>query len=123
MDVEEIVHEIVDSAYKVQRVLGLGFLENVYTNALAYELRKRGIPCEREYTVKVWYEGVEVGHYRADLIVDNRIIVEAKYVSNVILPHELQLVNYLKATGIPYGLLINFASIPIFIKRKFRDPK
>lgn len=52
MDVEEIVHEIVDSAYKVQRVLGLGFLENVYTNALAYELRKRGIPCEREYTVK-----------------------------------------------------------------------
>jgi len=117
---EELTGQIITSAYTVHNALGFGFLENVYQNALIIELDKAGLKAEKEKPVKVLYEGKIVGDYIADIIVENKVIVELKSVKDLHPAHEVQLVNYLKATGIEVGLLINFGD-SIKVKRKILD--
>ena len=100
--------KIIGAAYKVYNTLGCGFLEKVYENAMVIELTKLGMPVRQQEPVQVYYDGQVVGDYAADLVVDGKVIVELKAVSALEKVHEVQLVNYLKATGIEVGLLLNF---------------
>ena len=113
----DITREIIAAAYRVHKELGHGFLEKVYKNALAIELGQSGLNCAVEVPLKVSYRGQLVGEYCADIIVDNKIIIEAKAVSKLDSAHEVQLVNYLKATGKQIGLLINFGQT-VEVKRR-----
>jgi GxxExxY protein len=101
----------------VHKELGCGFVEKVYKNALAVELQEANIKCSVEVPLKVLYHEKTVGDYCADMVVDDKIIVEVKAVSNLAAIHEVQLVNYLKATGLQLGLLINFAE-SVKVKRR-----
>ena len=116
----DITDKIIRAAFDVYNKLGLGFVEKVYENALALEVRKLGLKVEQQVPVKVYYDGSVVGDYVADLVVDGKVIVEIKAVSQPVKAHEVQLVNYLKATEIEVGLLINFGK-DIVIKRKIFD--
>ena len=120
MDVEKIVSSVIDCAYKVRHELMNGYLESVYENALMLEVRKCGINAENQVPLKVLYKGVVVGEYRIDILVENCLIVEIKAVSDINSAHEAQLVNYLTATNIDNGLLINFGSEKLEVKRKYR---
>ncbi len=120
MNIDELISQIIDSAYSVRMVLGPGFLESVYRNALGVELTKRNIPYDLEYPMNVYYKDEVVGEFRADMIVDHRVIVELKAVNSLVSAHEVQLVNYLTATQLDNGILINFGSPKIEIKRKYR---
>ena len=120
MDIESLIKAIVNSAYNVRMVLGPGFLESVYKNALGVELLNQNIPYEFEYPMNVFYKDEVVGEFRADILVDHRVIVELKAVNTLASVHEVQLVNYLHATQLDYGLLINFGAPKIEIKRKYR---
>jgi len=113
----ELSKQIIAAAYKVHKELGCGFVEKVYKNALAIELQETGIKCNLEVPLRVLYHEKTVGDYCADMIVDDKIIVEVKAVSNLATVHEVQLVNYLKATGLRIGLLINFAE-SVKVKRR-----
>ena len=114
---QEISEKIIACAYRVYNNLGSGFLEKVYQNALLIELQKQGLEVEQQFPIDVYYEGKVIGQYYADLVVEQKIIVELKAVSDLAKTHEVQLVNYLKATKIKVGLLINFGD-RITIKRK-----
>ncbi len=105
---------------KVHRVLGPGFLESVYQHALAHELRKANLEVECERKIHVTYDGVVVGDFSADMIVQGAILVENKAVQALAPAHEVQLVNYLTATGIEIGLLLNFGAERLGFKRKTR---
>jgi len=105
----ELTEKILGAAFKVQNTLGAGFLEKVYENALTIELRKCGLAVEGQKAFPVRYEGTVVGDYQADLVVSAKVVVECKAVSNLDSVHEAQLMNYLKASGLRVGLLINFA--------------
>jgi len=118
----ELTGKIIECAYKVHNVLGFGFLEAVYQNALLIELIKAGLKAEKEKPIKILYEGQIVGDYVADIIVEDKVILELKAVKTIHPAHEAQLVNYLKATGIEIGLLINFGE-SVEIKRKILDKK
>ena len=104
----------------VHRALGPGFLESVYQNALAHELRKSGIEVECEKKIRVMYDGIAVGEFCADMLVQGCVLIENKAVQAIIVSHEVQLVNYLTATGIEVGLLLNFGSDRLQFKRKTR---
>lgn len=122
MDIEEIVKETVNCAVKVRRYLGEGFLESVYQEALLIELRKVGLNAEKEIPVKVIYEdGSEIGLFKVDVLVEDCLILELKTVGDLTERHEMQLVNYLKASRLDTGLLINFWGEKIKIKRKYRQ--
>ena len=114
---KELSEKIIAAAYNVHNELGYGFLEKVYRNALAIELEEAGVKCVVEVPLKVSYHNKIVGDYFADIIVDDKIIVEIKAVSKLEPVHEVQLVNYLKATGIEVGLLINFGQ-SVEVKRR-----
>lgn len=120
MDINELVNKVIDCAYKVGRKLYPGYLESVYQNALCIELGKAGLPYEKEVMMTVLYDGETVGQFRADIVVDGRLIVELKTVSALNESHHIQLVNYLTTTGIDDGLLINFSTKPLEIVRKYR---
>ncbi|MFQ6092981.1 MAG: GxxExxY protein [bacterium] len=105
---KDLNYKIVGAPFEVYKVLGYGFLEKVYENALLVELRLQGIPAEGQHPVDVLYKGEQVGEYRADILVENKIIVELKAEKEYNPTHEAQLINYLKATGIKVGILINF---------------
>ena len=120
MEIKELVELIIDCAKMVRSHLTPGFEEKVYKNALYIELIDHGLPVETEVSFKVYYKNHVVGDYRADMIVDRRVIVELKAVSSLTTIHEVQLVNYLTATGIDDGLLINFGSDKIEIRHKYR---
>jgi GxxExxY protein len=120
MKYQELTENIIKAAYTVHNTLGYGFLEKVYQNALVIELAKRGIKADSEKPIKVFYEGRIVGDYVCDLIVDDRVILELKAVKELNDIHEVQLVNYLKATVVEVGLLINFGP-SVKIKRKVFD--
>lgn len=105
---QELTEKILGAAFKVQNTLGCGFLEKVYENALVVELGRHEIAVEQQKPLQVSYEGAIVGAYLADLVADNRVIVECKAVNQLDPIHEAQLLNYLKATGIRVGLLLNF---------------
>jgi GxxExxY protein len=114
---KELSEKIIAAAYNVHKELGCGFLEKVYKNALAIELREVGVKCAVEVPLKVLYHEKTVGDYYADMIVDDKIIVEVKALSDLEPIHEVQLVNYLKATGLRVGLLINFGQ-SVKVKRR-----
>jgi GxxExxY protein len=116
---ETLSHRIIQAAYAVHSTLGSGFLEKVYHNAMVIELREAGIRFQSELPITVVYKGFEIGSFFADMLVENRMILEFKAVENLTRGHEVQLVNYLAATGIDNGLLINFGS-SVQVKRKFR---
>lgn len=113
----ELSEKVIAAAYAVHKELGHGFLERVYKNALEIELRENGVKCNSEVPLNVSYHGQIVGDYFADLVVDDKIIVEVKAVSDLIPAHEVQLVSYLKATGLHVGLLINFGQ-SVKVKRR-----
>ncbi len=115
---EEKTALIINSFYKVYNTLGYGFLEKVYENAILIELRSEGLICYQQTPVKVFYREFEVGKYYADISVSNLIIVEIKAgAGGIILEHELQLMNYLRATSFEVGLILHFGKTPTF-KRK-----
>jgi GxxExxY protein len=105
---------------KVQSALGLGFLESVYQNALIWELRKDGFKAEAERPISVQYDGQIVGAFMADVLVNDSLIVELKASQSLAKAHEVQLVNYLVATRIDEGLLLNFGTKRLEFKKKFR---
>jgi GxxExxY protein len=113
----ELTEKIIGAAFKVQNALGAGFLEKVYENALSIELRKRGLSIESQKTFPVLYEGTVVGDYKADLVVAGKVILECKAVAALDQVHEAQLVNYLKASGLHIGLLINFGRSKLQYRR------
>jgi GxxExxY protein len=119
-DMDELIDSINNCAMRIRRQLPQGYLEAVYKNAMVIELRKLGLPFETEKPIKVFYDGISVGEYKADIIIDNRLILELKAVQNLCTAHEVQLVNYLTATGIDDGLLINFGGEKIDIRHKYR---
>ena len=105
------------AAFEVSNTLGAGFLEKVYENAMFHELTLAGLQVKRQQPITVFYDGVEVGSYYADLIVEGLVIVELKAAEGICEEHECQLINYLKATDMEVGLLLNFGKKPQ-IKRK-----
>lgn len=118
---QELTSRIISCFYKVYNTLGFGFLEKVYENALLIELTTNGLYVERHKPIKVHYEEKLVGEYFADLIVDNKIILELKAIEFLIEEHELQLINYLKATDIELGLLLNFGKKPEIRRKIFSN--
>lgn len=120
MDIDNLTHKVIGSAYKVYNTLGFGFLEKVYENALKIELKKYGIYVQQQVRLPVWYEGQQVGIYFPDLWIERQLIVEIKAAVGLAPEHEMQLVHYLAATGIDHGLLINFGP-KVQVKRKFRE--
>ena len=114
---QEITSVIINCFYKVYNTLGFGFLEKVYENALFLELKNHGLLCQKQVPIRVYYQGNPVGDYYADLIVENKIIIELKAAELLAEEHEFQLINYLKATNIEVGILLNFGKNPQ-IKRK-----
>ena len=119
---QTLTQKIIGSAFKVHNTLGAGYLEKVYENALRIELTKQGLKVEQQKPIKVYYEDEVVGEYFSDLWVENQVIVELKAVQSLNKEHEVQLVNYLTATGVDTGLLLNFGP-SVQIKRKFRKFK
>jgi GxxExxY protein len=117
---EELTEKIIQAFYKVYNTLGYGFLERVYLNAMYIELTTMGFKVEKEKKILVYYLGNVVGDYQADLIVEDVIAVELKAINALVEENEHQLVNYLKATTIEIGLLLNFGKKPQ-IKRKIFD--
>lgn len=112
--------KIIASAYKVYNTLGFGFLEKVYENAMVIELRKNFLTTAQQFPLTVFYDEQVVGDFYADLIVETRVVVELKSVTQLAPRHEAQLVNYLNATKQDVGLLINFGPDGIEVKRKYR---
>jgi len=104
----EITHQIIGAAFEVWKVLGHGFLEKVYENALAEELLRRGLSVQPQFPIDVYYKGILVGKYSGDLLVEGKVIVEIKAEKVYNPQHEAQLLNYLRATGIKVGLILNF---------------
>jgi GxxExxY protein len=115
--------QVIGAAMKVHSALGPGFLESVYQNALIWELQKGGLKAEAGKAISVRYDGQIVGAFTADLLVNDCLIVELKATQSLAKAHEVQLVNYLVATGIGEGLLLNFGAEPLEYKKKFRLPK
>ena len=118
---EDITEKIIGAAYKVANTLGAGFLEKVYENALAIELKKSGLSVKQQYSLPVYYEDQLVGNYFADLLVEDSVIVELKAVRELVSEFSAQVINYLKATRINTGLLINFGKPKIEIKRLYNN--
>jgi GxxExxY protein len=116
---KEITERIIGCAFTVHSKLGAGFLEKVYENALAIELRKNGLAVQQQVPITVQYDGLPVGEYFADILVENKIICELKANLAIAPEHEVQLVNYLAATGFDIGLLINFGR-SVHVRRKYR---
>src|SRR5947208_12881743 len=117
---DDLTHQIIGSAYKVHNALGAGFLEKVYENALRIELERLGFSIKQQEPINVHYEGQVVGEYYSDLWVNDRVVIEVKAGLALAKQHEVQLVNYLTATGIDCGLLLNFGQ-SVEVKRKFRE--
>ena len=115
----ELTDRILKAFFDVHRELGGGFLESVYENALCVALDGAGVGFQRQASLEVRFRGQLVGEFRADLVVEGAVIVEIKAVNAIIQAHEVQLVNYLKATGLSVGLLLNFGQRPDFRRRVF----
>jgi GxxExxY protein len=110
----EITNSILGIFYKVYNELGHGFLESVYARAMAMAMREAGLHFEAEAAVPVWFRGTDIGKFRADFIVEKKILLELKAVDHLDKQHEAQLFNYLRATDVEVGLLLNFGPRPDF---------
>ncbi len=117
---QELTDRIICCFYNVYNKLGYGFLEKVYEKAMLIELGKTGLTAQAQAPIKVNYDGQLVGEYQADLLIENRVIVELKAVRDLTVEHEAQLLNYLKATAVEVGLLLNFGP-KAEVKRKVFD--
>lgn len=122
MEIANLTHTIIGCAFKVHNILGPGFLEKIYENALKIELTKLQIIAQQQKELPVWYDGKKVGLYYPDLWIDNKLIIEVKAVRRLVKEHEVQLVHYLAASHVDDGLLINFGA-SVEVKRKFREYK
>jgi len=120
---KELTDKIIKAFYDVYNELGFGFLENVYQNALYFELINKQLKVETQKPIKVYYQNQLVGNYKADLIVNDTIILELKAVEFLVEEHELQLINYLKATNIEIGLLLNFGKKPEIRRKIFTNDR
>ena len=123
MEHKELTEKIIACTYRVYNTMGAGFLESVYEKCLVLELHKTGLLVEAQKAIQVRYDGELVGEFIADLIVNDTIILELKAIKQLAKVHEVQLVNYLVATGKPVGLLVNFGEDKVEIKRKLRALK
>jgi GxxExxY protein len=113
----QITEKIIGCAFKVSNTMGCGFLEKVYENSLVHELRKAGLHVHPQYPIKVYYDGVVVGEFACDLLVEECILVELKAVKTITDRDQAQCLNYIKATKLPLCLLINFGNPKVEIKR------
>ena len=120
MKYENITGQIIHIFYKVYNSLGYGFLEKVYENAMIIEFQKLNLNYENQYPINVYYEGFEIGHFIADFIVEEKVLIELKAIRELSSSDESQLINYLNATSVEVGLLLNFGKSPE-IKRKIFD--
>jgi GxxExxY protein len=116
-EINDLTYQINGAIFEVSRILGAGFLEKVYEKALLIELRERGLKAESQTPIMVSYKGQSVGEYFADILVCDNVIIELKCVENFSKLHEAQILNYLKATGLQVGLLVNFKYPKAEIKR------
>ena len=116
---QELTEEIIKIFYKVYNALGYGFLEKIYENAMMIEFRKADIPAKAQEPIKVTYEGEVVGEHAADIVVDNKAIIELKAAKRLADDHHAQLLNYLKATDIEVGLLLNYGPKPEISRKVF----
>jgi GxxExxY protein len=117
---KELSYEIVNAAICVWKELGFGFLEKVYENALMVELQKRHIPCAQQKPIKVHYDNQIVGDYIADILIEEKILLELKSAKGIDDSHIAQVLNYLKATGIRLGIILNFGPEKMEFKRLIR---
>jgi GxxExxY protein len=117
MDINELTYKINGAIFEVNKILGAGFLEKVYENALLFELRMRGLKVENQVPLKVLYKENIVGEYYSDIVVEDQVIIELKAIDQLQKIHEAQLLNYLKATKYKIGLLVNFTHPKAEIKR------
>ena len=120
---DEITSRIIASFYRVYRILGYGFLEKVYERAMVIDLRSGKVHIDQQVGIKVYYNGQIVGNYYADLLAEGKVIIELKAVDMLAEEHELQLINYLKATDIEVGLLLNFGPRPQVIRKIFTNDR
>ena len=118
--IDQLITEVIECAKRIRRQLGPGFLEKVYKNAMVVELRKLKLNFETEKLIQVLYDGIVVGEYRTDIIVEGKLILELKATQDLSIANEVQLVNYVTSTQIDDGLLINFGSDKLQFKRKYR---
>ncbi len=116
---DKLTEKIIGAAFKVHNELGFGFREKVYQRALLYEIRKLGFEVEEEYWLDIYYDGKVIAKHRADLFVENKLLVELKSLLDLSKADEVQLVNYLNAAKVEIGLLINFGQ-SVQVKRKYR---
>ena len=123
MEHKELTEKIIGCAYQVYNKMGFGFLESVYEKCLMIELKKAGLVAEAQVPIVVEYEGENVGEFVADVLVEQTVILELKSVRRIVRAHEIQLVNYLTATGKEIGLILNFAEEKVEVKRKVRSLK
>ena len=125
MTIDELTHKVIGLAMEIHRELGPGFLESVYHRSLELELAAAGILFESAVPITVFYKGRVVGNFEADLVIqsDPRLLIELKATENISKMHEVQTVNYLTATGIDHGLVINFGASSLQFRHKYRKPK
>ncbi len=123
MEYKNVTETVIGCAYRVYNKMGFGFLESVYEKCLLIELLKAGLDAEAQKPITVYYDDEIVGEFVADIIVNETVILELKSVRRVINAHEVQLVNYLVATGKPVGLILNFGESKVEVKRKIKDLK
>ena len=120
---DNLTRQIIGAFYTVYNTLGYGFLEKVYERALAIELRKKGLSVYCQQAITVYYQGEVVGEYLADMVVNGLVILELKAAEAIHVNHEAQLFNYLKATEIEIGLLLNFVPKPDFSRKVFSNER
>jgi len=117
----ELTGKIIKAYYRVYNTLGYGFLEKVYERAMLIELQHEGLICIAQQSIRVFYEEEEVGQYCADILVENKVILELKAAESLCEEHEAQLLNYLRATDIEVGLLLNFGKKPEHKRKLFEN--
>lgn len=119
---DPLTQQIIGLCYRIANTLGHGFVEKVYENALAFELRRATVAFAQQQSIEVFYEGEKVGQYKADLIVEGRVIVEVKAIQALSEVDVAQGLNYLRATGLPTCLLVNFGKAKIEVRRLAMTP-
>ena len=123
MEYGELTEKVIGCAYRVYNKMGFGFLESVYEKCMLIELKKANLDSESQKPITVYYDNETVGEFIADIIVNDTVILELKSVRRIIRAHEVQMVNYLVATGKPVGLILNFGERKVEVKRKIKDLK
>lgn len=120
---KELTSRIIGCFYEVFSTLGYGFLEKTYENAMMIELRRQGLSCQQQIPIEVLYTGEIIGDYYADILVENSVILELKAAKAIAEEHEAQLINYLMATSIEVGLLLNFGTKPQMVRKIFTNDR